>query len=350
MMANLFPTLSGSLTTEMNNQLNALTISAAVRATSKAFGQSVANNFFNARLTDGASVAQVPYTPGMGLGDFQPTNANPPVLPLWGNVTTFAATSATQFSPGAPPVVGSAEWIADYESVRLLGCATCGTPEQQTIAKFWADGGGTFTPPGHWLDITNGLLTTLPILEAARLSALVGMAVADAGITAWNIKYDFNTMRPITAINTCTVGTCGVAGEPGWVPLLGTPNFPSYTSGHSTFSGGAAGAIAGFFGTDNIAFCTPADPASGVVGNRCYTSLSQAATEAGDSRIFGGIHFEHDNARAVTKGIELGQHVAATQLQFQGAVPEPSSWAMLIAGFGLIGATLRRRRAVATAA
>lgn len=189
-------------------------------------------------------------------------------------------------------------------------------------------------------------MTALPILEASRLSALVGIAVADAGITSWNIKYDFNTMRPITAINTCTPATCGVAPETGWVPFLATPNFPSYTSGHSTFSGAAAGALAGFFGTDNIGFCTPADPASGVIGDRCFTSFSQAATEAGDSRIFGGIHFEHDNARAVSKGIDLGQFVASTQLQ---AVPEPSSWVMLIAGFGLVGASLRRRRSIAAA-
>jgi hypothetical protein len=186
-------------------------------------------------------------------------------------------------------------------------------------------------------------MTSLSILEAARLTALVGIAVADAGITAWETKYEYNTWRPVTAINNCTEATCGVQGEPGWVPYLGTPNFPSYVSGHSSFSGAAAGAIAGFFGTDDIAFCTPADPASGVVGDRCVDSLRDAADEAGNSRIYGGIHYEHDNGRAVDSGYALGQFVASSQL---AAVPEPSSWAMLIAGFGLIGGTLRRRRQV----
>lgn len=340
MMANLFPAVSVDLGTQMTTQLNALAIDSAVRAASLAFGQSVANNFFNARAGDGASVAQIAYVPGTDPGDFQPLAPNP-VLPGWGDVSTFAASSATQFSSGAPPVLGSAEWIADYNSVRLLGYATCGTPEQQTIARFWADGGGTFTPPGHWLDIATGLMTSLSILEAARLTALVGIAVADAGITAWETKYEYNTWRPVTAINTCTDATCGVDGEPGWVPLLGTPNFPSYVSGHSSFSGAAAGAIAGFFGTDDIAFCTPADPASGVVGDRCFDSLRDAADEAGISRIYGGIHYEHDNGRAVDAGYALGTFVASSQL---AAVPEPSSWSLLIAGFGLIGATLRRRR------
>jgi hypothetical protein len=315
-----------------------------------ALGSSIALNFYNARLGDGAAGAQIPYVPGPNPGDFQPVQPGQPVLPGWGAVTTFAATSNTQFGNGAPHALGSAEWIADYNEVKALGCATCGTPEQQLIARFWADGGGTFTPPGHWIDITNGLIGGLSTLEAARVSSLVGLSVADAGITAWNDKYTYNTWRPITAINNCTMATCGVDGEPGWTPFLSTPNFPSYVSGHSSFSGSAAGALAGYFGTNNIAFCTPADPASGVVADRCFAGFRQAADEAGISRIFGGIHFENDNGRAVNNAFNLGGFVADTQLQRVGAVPEPASWAMLIAGFGLVGGVARRRRlAVVTA-
>lgn len=109
MMGRLFPSLTAGLDMEMNTKLDALSLSESVRTSSVAFGQSVANNFFNARLSDGSEGAQVPYIPDTGVGDFQPIGGNPPVLPLWGNVTTFAATSATQFSPGAPPPVGSAE-------------------------------------------------------------------------------------------------------------------------------------------------------------------------------------------------------------------------------------------------
>ncbi|WP_310476854.1 PEPxxWA-CTERM sorting domain-containing protein [Sandarakinorhabdus sp.] len=343
MMANLFPTLSAGLLTTMNTRLNALPVNAAVRANSLSVGSSIANNFFNARSSDGAAGAQVAYVPGTNPGDFQPTNPNPPVLPLWGNVTTFAATSNAQFANGAPLALGSAQWIAEYNQVKALGCSTCGTPEQQLIARFWADGGGTFTPPGHWIDITNGLIGGLSTLEAARATALVGMSVADAGITAWNDKYTYNTWRPVTAINNCTLATCGVAGEPGWTPLLATPNFPSYVSGHSSFSGSAAGALAGYFGTDNLAFCTPADPAAGVVANRCFSGFSDAAFEAGISRIYGGIHYEDDNGKAVRNSLNLGNFVADTQLQRIGAVPEPASWAMLIVGFGLVGALARRR-------
>jgi hypothetical protein len=350
MMSNLFPALSGSLLSTMDTRLDALALNATVRANSLSLGSSIANNFYTARLTDGSLVAQVPYVPGANPGDFQPTNPGAPVLPAWGSVTTFAADNSSQFGNGAPPLLGSAEYIADYNEVKALGCATCGTAEQQLIARFWADGGGTFTPPGHWIDITNGFIDGLSTLEAARLTALVGMSVADAGITAWQDKYQYNVWRPVTAINNCTMATCGVEGEPGWTPFLSTPNFPSYVSGHSSFSGSAAGALAGYFGTDDLAFCTPADVASGVVGDRCFSSFSDAAFEAGVSRIYGGIHFEFDNGRAVRNSISLGQFVAATQLQRVGAVPEPSSWAMLIAGFGLVGAVARRRRVAGVAA
>ncbi len=351
MMGHLFPTLSASLTADMNTKLDSLSLNSAHRAASLALGSSIATSFFNARAGDGSAGAQVPYTPGTNPGDFQPTTMNPPVLPLWGSVNTFAAMNSSQFGNGAPLALGSAEWIAEYNQVKALGCATCGTPEQQLIARFWADGGGTFTPPGHWLNITNNLLTGLSTLEAARLSAFVGMSVADAGITAWQDKYTYNTWRPVTAINNCTMATCGVDGEPGWTPLLATPNFPSYVSGHSSFSGGAAGALAAFFKNDAVNFCTGSDPASAVPGEtRCFTSFSGAAAEAGISRIYGGIHYEDDNGKAINNARNLGAYVVETQLNKVGAVPEPASWAMLISGFGLVGAVARRRRMAVIAA
>jgi len=315
MMANLFPALSGTLTAELNGKLGALAITDAQRANSLAFGQSVANNLYAARASDGSATAQYPYVPHTNLGAFQPTQATNPVLPGWGKVTPFGVASSGQFDVGAPPAVGSPEWIADYNQVKALGCSTCGTTEANLIATFWADGGGTFTPPGHWLDIATGQMQDLSAMEAARLTALVGASVADAGITAWNTKYLYDTFRPVTAIRTCTLETCGVEGDPGWTPYLTTPNFPSYTSGHSTFSGGGAGALESFFGTDTGVFCTAADPKAGVQGQRCFSSFSEAAAEAGMSRIYGGIHYEADNARAVTAGKSIGFYIAGKYFQ-----------------------------------
>lgn len=311
MMANLFPALSGTLTTELNGKLGALAITDAQRTSSLAFGQSVANTLYAARANDGSATAQYPYVPQTHLGAFQPTQASNPVLPGWGKVTPFGVASSGQFDVGAPPAVGSPKWIADYNQVKALGCSTCGTAETVVIAKFWADGGGTFTPPGHWLDIATGQMQDLSTMEAARLTALVGASVADAGITAWNTKYLYDTFRPVTAIRTCTVETCGVEGDPGWTPTLSTPNFPSYTSGHSTFSGGGAGALESFFGTNTVVFCTAADPKAAVQGQRCFSSFSEAAAEAGMSRIYGGIHYEADNARATAAGRSIGFYIGS---------------------------------------
>lgn len=346
-MANLFPALAASLNAERDAKINSLGLTATARANALSFGANVANGLFAARASDGAATAQSPYTPGGQPGDFVPVGppGAPPALPSWGQVTPFAISDITTFRLGPPPALGSAEFIADYNEVRLLGCSTCGTLEQQTIARFWADGGGTLTPPGHWLDIATDLdeFSGLSTLDAARLSAMVGVSVADAGISAWDIKYTYDYWRPVTAINVCTLAICGVEGEPGWTPFLSTPNFPSYVSGHSSFSGAGAAAIGGFFGSDSMDFCVTADALSGVVGQRCFSSFRAAADEAGLSRIFGGIHYEFDNGRAVDSAFGIGSFVSANLFQ-RSAVPEPSSWAMLIAGFGLVGGVMRRRR------
>ncbi|PZN96355.1 MAG: hypothetical protein DCF31_04075 [Alphaproteobacteria bacterium] len=353
MLANLFPGQSAALTAEMNMKINSLGLSAARRAGSIALGSTIATSSFNGRLVDGSATAQSPYVFGTDPGDFQSTNGGgQPAFPGWGSVTPFAMTSGDQFRLSGPPALGSAAFITDYEQVRTLGCATCGTAEQQAIATFWADGGGTVTPPGHWLEISTGLMLDLDLgtMEAARLTALVGASVADAGISAWDNKYTSNFWRPVTAINNCTELVCGVAGEPGWVPYLTTPNFPTYSSGHSTFSGSAAGALESYFGSDSFAdFCFAADPLSGILGDRCFGSFSAAAAEAGISRIYGGIHFEFDDGDAVTAGQNIGRYVGTHFFQLT-AVPEPENWAMLIAGFGLVGATMRRRRSEAVAA
>lgn len=180
-------------------------------------------------------------------------------------------------------------------------------------------------------------------MQAARLTAMVGASVADAGISVWDNKYAWNVWRPVTAIQNCDMATCGVAGDGTWTPFLATPNFPTYASGHSTFSGAGAAAIGRFFGTDAVSICVAADPLSGIAGERCFSSLSAAAAEAGISRVYGGIHFEFDNTQAIDAGRNISQFITANNFG-HGAVPEPGSWALLIAGFGLTGAAMRRHR------
>lgn len=286
-----------------------------------AVGRSVAQKVLQARRHDGAN-AVVPYTPGTDPGDWQPT---PPgfaasQFPQWPGVKPFAMTSAEQFRPELPPDLTSAEYAAAFNEVKDLGgdgvtTPTSRTPEQTLIAKFWADGAGTETPPGHWNTIAQDVFQARgqSVVQDARLFALLNIALADAAIDAWDCKYEFNYWRPVTAIRAAdTDGNPDTAPDATWTPLLGTPAFPSYMSGHSTFSAAGAAVLADFFGTDAVTFTTSSDAVPGTT--RTFTSFSAAAAEAGQSRIYGGIHYQFDNQAGLESGHALGEYVAGNFL------------------------------------
>jgi membrane-associated phospholipid phosphatase len=283
-----------------------------------AWGESVAEAILELRSTD-HSDAVVPYSPTPGVGFWAPTPpANAPaLLPQWPMVTPFAMTSATQFRPPAPPALDSPRWISDYNLTKDMGSvsSTTRSPDQTAMAQFWADGVGTVTPPGHWnviaKDVAGHHGTTLE--ENARLLALLNIAEADAAIVSWDCKYRFEFWRPVTAIRDGDLDpVVETEKDAGWTPLLVTPPFPEYTSGHSTFSAAAAAVLAAFFGGD-IPFVTASDDMPGVV--RSFSSFSAAAQEAGISRIYGGIHFLSANEAGLSSGAELGKYVAANFLR-----------------------------------
>ncbi len=349
-MAALYPTQALSLQSQMTTAIDGLGLGSARRSASIALGSGIATSLIAARAGDGSAVAQFPWAGGSNPGDFVSVNGGDPVLPGWGMITPFAVAANTAFAPPPPPAIGSPAWIAAYNQVKSIGCMGCGTPEQSATAMFWADdGGGTRTPPGQWLQIATNIAAdrNLSLFESARLTAMVGTALADASMAAWNVKYDQAPVwRPITAIHNCTVDICGVAGDPDWISTIPTPNFPAYVSGHSTFGGAGERAIAGFLGTDAVSFCLDPDPLVGSMATRCYTSLATASDENGISRIYGGVHWSYDNDYGKATGRSIGNFVAQNYFQIT-SVPEPGSWAMLITGFGLVGAASRRRRVTA---
>ena len=138
--------------------------------------------------------------------------------------------------------------------------------------------------------------------------------MADAVISCWDAKYEFSFWRPVTGIReAANDGNPDTAADAGWTPLLVTPNFPAYTSGHSTVSGAAAAVLADFFGTDNVAYTLPSqNPA---IAARSYTSFSQAAAESAVSRLYGGIHWSFDNNVGLTAGTAVGEYVVANFLR-----------------------------------
>jgi hypothetical protein len=286
------------------------------------WGHQVAAEYLAWRAADGADQTVVPPA-GAGAGAWIPT---PPMfanyaLPHWGSVTPFVMMHGLQFRPIGPPALGTGDWAEQYNEVKALGSAngSTRTEDQTQIALFWADGAGTETPPGHWNSIAQSVARDRgnTMEQNARLFALLNMAMADAAICAWEAKYAFNFWRPVTAIrNGQTDGNPATDPDLSWTPLLVTPPFPDYVSGHSTFSGAAATVLALFYGTDSIAFTTGSDFLPGI--SRSFPSFSAAAAEAAASRLYGGIHYRAANEDGLQAGIQIGERAMTEFLQPKG--------------------------------
>lgn len=292
-------------------------------------GQQIGDAMLAKRANDGANAKasyQLPASPGQWQRTFP--DYYPALLPQWPDVVPFAIEDPAQFLPPPPPSIESAEYAAAVDEVMRLGslASSTRTAEQTQIALFWADGGGTFTPPGHWNQIAADAVTHRggSLLDTARTFALVNLAMADAGIVAWKAKYTHGLWRPIDAIRQAdTDGNTLTDAVPNWTPLLRTPPFPSYTSGHSSFSAAAAAVLTALFG-DNYAFTSEMDAHNGFtqrplaadqVLTRSFGSFSAAAEEAGVSRIYGGIHFDFDNTAGLAAGRAIGAKTIAARLR-----------------------------------
>ena len=282
------------------------------QARGMAIGGSAAAAELAARSQDGSN-AVVSYTPSTSTGLWRPT---PPGFagaldPQWGHVTPFVLASPSQFRPPSPPALDSPEYATALNEVESLGAAnsTTRTPDQTQIALFWNDGSGTSTPPGHWNEIAAAVALQRHdgLLKDARLFARLDTALADAAIACWDAKFAYNLWRPVTAIHSADQdGNPQTTTDPTWAPLIATPPFPSYVSGHSTFSAAAATVLTHAFGPD-VQLAVTSDSLPGVV--RHYASFQAAAQEAGMSRIYGGIHYSFDNTAGQALGNAVGEYV-----------------------------------------
>jgi hypothetical protein len=241
-----------------------------------------------------------------------PSAFRPALLPYWGHVTPFVMTSPAQFRAPPPESLGSKEYAAELAFVANHGARdNADRTEYQTLSTpFWSDDLGTATPPGHWNVIAQEVARRkhLSVPEAARLFALLDMAEADAAISCWETKYYYRIWRPETALRELDPKiNPDIVNHPEFIPNLPSPSFPTYTSGHSTFSAAGAKLLALYFGTDAIEFSLTSDGLPGAV--RTYKSFSEAAQEAGMSRVWGGIHTMSDNLEAQKAGAKIGDWV-----------------------------------------
>jgi hypothetical protein len=291
MMKLLFPDEIAGIQAKLVEQENAAIMSGAAARSDitagETLGRQVAELFITRARGDNAGKAVgtqtdwtnfVTVTEAQGLTPWYSleTPQRPPMLPLFYKVKPFLFDSATVVSlrPGPPPAVGSDEMNKETAEVASF----VKNPSRANIGQveFWADGVGTYTPPGHWNTIAAEDFVSQNYSEVrfARNLALLDMTMMDAAIVCWDIKYHYFNPRPTQL-------------DPSIKTLTGIPNFPSYVSGHSVFSG-AASTILGYL--------IPANASK-------YTSLAQ---QAATSRLMGGIHTRTDCETGLTVGGSVG--------------------------------------------
>jgi hypothetical protein len=259
-------------------------VSQALIDIGRAAGARAAERTIARALSDGGDAiwtGTVPTGPEMWFS----STSEAPLAPMAGEMVPWAMSDVEEFMPPPPPPFGSAEFQASLQEVRAFSDAR--TPEMIRIAQFYEYGPGTSSPAGQYVELASELIVRdgLSEREAARVFAVLGVAMADAGIVAWRAKYLYWLLRPSHADEAITMP-------------IGLPNFPAYPSGHSSFSGAADVVLGAYF---------PADAAE----------LHRFAEENGLSRIYGGVHYDFDN----TAGLALGRRVASLALLAGGRLP-----------------------------
>ncbi len=292
-------------------ELEARNLPTDVMERSTKYGQSIADAIYAWSQTDGGATITnmgfpltwpkpkdasgwLPTTTG---GEFQA-----PLLPDWGKNRPFVLKSGEECPPAPHPAYSEKTDSAFYaEALEVYKTTKSITPEQRSIARFWADDAMlSYTPPGHWVAIlTNILEAKNANLETiSEAYARLGIGVSDAFIGCWNAKFKDNLLRPITYIRRVI--------DPKWETVLTTtPPFPEFPSGHSTQSGAAATILSAMFG-DKFAFTDTSAETDGMEARK-FASFWDAAREAAISRLYGGIHFRS----AIENGLEQGRCIGS---------------------------------------
>lgn len=321
-----------------------------------AVGAYVAEQILELRADDGAD-AIVVYTP-LGVPGFHDVDPLHPaqgfISAQFGAVTPFGVPDITEFRAPPPPSLNSDEYTFAFNEVLLLGGDDITTPstrtdDQTVIALYWSYNGSPLmgTPPRLYNQIARVIAeqqNNKPH-ENARLFALLNLAMADAGISAWDSKYTYEYWRPIRGIRAAdTDGNPDTLPVSDWSPMGGsrsnpfpgetnfTPAFPAYTSGHATFGAAAFKTLANFYQTDDIGFSFISDEWNGVtvdqfgdvrpVMERSFESLSQAAAENAASRVFNGVHWRFDGTEGVRAGNGIADQIFENLLLPKGPAPQ----------------------------
>jgi len=322
-LVGLFPAQGATLDAEYANFLATNGVDPLDPGT--AVGALAAANLLALRSNDGRfPLNPPPFLGGTAIGEWRPTPSllpgTPPSLapgltPWVARVTPFTMKSASQFRVAPPPDLTSEKWADDYNEVKTVGAlmSTTRTAEQTDIGYFWADSG-----PLLWQNalryISGAYLKDIG--DSARMYALAEAALADAQIACWESKYFYDFWRPITAIRLGDLdGNPLTAVDPSWQPLIDTPNFPEYPSGHAAISGAVSHMLQLFFGSDVLNFQMTTTNSMALQKTRSFTRLSQAEREVVDARVYVGIHYRNSDTTARAQGLRVSNWVFAHYLR-----------------------------------
>ena len=262
--------------------------------------------------------------PGPGVWRLTPPAYLAPQTPWVASVRPFVLSSADQFLPAPPPSLSSQQWVTAFNELKTDGASTNPNTAETTVAKFW-----TANVIRQYNRLARDVATAknLDLVDTARLVAMVNTVGADAQISVMYAKYHFLFWRPVTAIDPTSVtadgfgstpgysdGNAATIEQPGWRPLIATPNHPEYPAAHGSLTGSESQVFSEFLGTDaidvDIHGFDPAGPAGNLNAVRHFATADDLRAEIVNARVWGGMHYRFSGQA----GVKLGRDVAEYDL------------------------------------
>ncbi|HEX7525695.1 MAG TPA: vanadium-dependent haloperoxidase [Gaiellaceae bacterium] len=341
-LSHYFPSAAPTLDALYAQAIAALPVGPSTTA-GQAVGLAAANEVLDSRSGDGlttpiATTSTFPtLAPGPRVWRLTPPAFLPPQVPWVANMHPFILREAGQFQPPPPPASTSTEWVSAFNEVKYLGQNTSlvRTQAETDIAKFWSA-----NPPRQYNIVARDLATArgADVLDSTRLFAMVDVIGADAGIAVMQAKYHYLFWRPVTAIDPTSVtaadgfgpspgyddGNVSTVEQPGWRPLLTTPNHPEYPSAHGSVSGAIVLAFSAFLGTDQVNLTihgfdpTAGKPATNLDAVRTFATADDLRSEIVNARVWAGLHYRFSGAAGITLGTTVAQYDLKHAFKQQG--------------------------------
>jgi hypothetical protein len=263
-------------------------------------------------------------TPGPGVWRLTPAAYLAPQTPWVGNVRPFILQSADQFLPPPPPSLGSTEWVNAFNEIKADGSSTNPNAGERSVAMFW-----TANVIRQYNGLARDVATSqnLGLVDTARLMAMVNTVGADAQISVMYAKYHYLFWRPVTAIDPSSVKPTGdgfgptpgfndgnplTVEQPGWRPLITTPNHPEYPAAHGSITSAETAVFSRVLGTDAINVDIHGFDPAGAAGNldavRHFATAADLRAEIVNARVWGGVHFRFSAEAGITLGADVANY------------------------------------------